>query len=367
MFDSSKRMLAPFVLLVASPFVVADTIYLVDGKTIADITIQTEHLLEVTYKDGNNEKTVASDKVLAIDYDRMPKVLDRAETSVKEGFYEDAAIDFDEYVTEVLDSDKPLTRYRWSTAHAMNRLVELSSAVGDHAVTVKAADRLIEKAPDSRHLPSAYLKKAEAVRLLGKAGDAVKIVDQFSAVIADKGLSNRWKLECDLARLIYDDTVQKGQRKKGLEEIVSGAGSKYPVVRNRARVAIGEGYLAANDLKGAEATFGEVTADPKADDRTLAAAFTGLGDCLYQRGVSLNEAGKDGGEILQQAIISYMRVAVVYKSQVLYTPKAMFYAGRCYAQFQDAQSQEREQRLYTAVLREFAGTTWASEASGFRK
>ncbi|MFT5050826.1 MAG: tetratricopeptide (TPR) repeat protein [Chlamydiales bacterium] len=367
MFDSPLRPLAPLVLLVACPFVVADTIYLSDGKTIADITIQTEELLVVTYKDGNSEKSVDSDKVLAIDYDRMPKVIDRAESSVKDGFYEDAAIDFDEYITDVLDAEKPLTRYRWSTAHAMNRLIELSAAVGDYEVTVEAADRLIEKAPDSRHLPAAYLKKAEAIFLLGKKGDAVKVVDGFSAVISDRGLSDRWKLERDLARLLYDDTVQAGQRETGLQKIISGAGSKYPVVRNRARVAIGEAALNGNDLEGAEKIFSEVTADPKADDRTLAAAYTGLGDCLYQKGVGLNDAGKEGGEILQQAIVNYMRVAVVYKSQVRYTPKAMFYAGRCYAQFQDVQSQEREQRLYTAVLRDFAGTAWATEASGFRK
>jgi len=361
------RLLTPLVLLVASPFVAADTIYLVDGKTIADITIETEALLEVAYKDGNKLKSVASDKVLSIDYDGMPKIVDRAETSVDDGYYEDALIDFDEYVTETLESDKALTRYMWAPAYAMNRLVELSAAVGDHAATIEAADRLIQNAPDSRHLPAAYLKKAEAVHLLGKGSDAVKVVDAFSAVISERALSDRWKLERDLARLLFDQTVQPGQRKTGLDKIITGAGSKYPVVRNRARVAIGEAHLMGNKLSDAEDIFGEVTADPKADDRTLAAAYTGLGDCLYQKGVGLNEAGKEGSQVLREAILNYMRVAVVYKSQVRYTPKAMFYAGRCYAQFQDVESQKREQRLYTAVLRNFAGTKWATEASGFRR
>ena len=322
MFDSRMRTPSLLVFLALSPLAAADTIYLSNGQTIADVTVQTEELLNVTYKDGNNSKTVASDKVLSIDFERMPQALDRAEASVKDQFLEDALIDFEEYVEEVLGSDKPLTRYKWSTAYALNRILELRAGMGDHKGTIDAADDVIAKAANSRYLPGAYLRKAEAIALLGKPQDAVKVVDALGAVITEQGLSARWELERDLAKLLYDDTVQAGQRQRGLEEIIARAGSEYPVVRNRARVAIGEGHVQANKLAEAEKIFAEVTADPKADDRTLAAAYTGLGDCLFQKGVNQNQSGGEGKASLEQAILNYMRVAVVYKSEVLYTPKA---------------------------------------------
>lgn len=367
MSDSPLRALVPLALLAASPLAAADTIFLSNGQTIADVTVQTEELLNVSYKDGNDTKMVASDKVLAIDFERMPQALDRAESSVKDQFLEDALLDFEAYVDEVLESEKPLTRYKWSTAYAMNRSLELRAAMGDHKGAIAAADKLIAKAPDSRYLPGAYLKKAEAIHLQGKPQDAVKVVEELGTVISEQGLSERWELERDLAKLLYDDTVQAGQLQRGLEEIIARAGDESPVVRNRARVAIGEAQVAAGKLKEAEEAFSQVTADPKADDRTLAAAYTGLGDCLYQRGVDQNQSGEAGQEVLKQAIVNYMRVAVVYKSEVLYTPKAMFYAGRCYDQFQDVDSKERAQRLYTEVVRYFGGSSWAAEANNFRR
>ena len=370
MFDPRMRLsvfLLPAGLVALSSLATADTIFLSDGKTIADVTVQTEGLLEVSYKDGNATKTLPSDKVLSIDFERMPRALDQAEANVADQFLQDALIDFEDYVDEVLGSDKPLTRFKWSTAFAMNRILELRASIGDYKGTVAAADKLIDKASDSRYVPVAYLKKAEAVHLQGKSDDAVKVLDALGGLIGDKGLSDRWQLEHDLAKLLYDTTVQPGQLQRGLEEIINRAGADNPIVRNRARVAIGEAHVGRNKLNDAEKIFSEVTADPKADSRTLAAAYTGLGDCLFQKGVSQNQsASGTGEEALKQAILNYMRVAVVYKSELQYAPKALFYAGRCFQQFQDSGSQDRAQRLYTEVVRYHGGTSWATEAAGFR-
>ena len=248
----------------------------------------------------------------------------------------------------------------------MHRLVSLHASLGNHAKVIKAADKLLSKAPDSLYVPDSFLKKAEAQFYMDKAADSLKTLDAFSGVIDDKGLSSRWTLERDLARLLYDESVQSGQRMNGLKSVIDQAGSEFPIVRNRARVAIAEGRLATDKVDEAQKILEEIVDDPKADDKTLAAAHTGLGDCLFQKGVAANESGGDGTAQLKEALKHYMRVAVVYKDQLQYTPKALFFAGRCYQQFRDEDSQERAQRLYVAVLRDFSGSEWASQASSFR-
>ena len=78
-------------------------------------------------------------------------------------------------------------------------------------------------------------------------------------------------------------------------------------------------------------------------------------------------AGEDPKVIFHEALISYMRVVVVYKQELRYVPKAMFYAGRVFQQFEDEESQDRAQKLYVGVLRDFRDTKWANEARGFRR
>ena len=366
MHHSNSRLATLLLAALLAPTVAADTINLSNGKAITDVTIEAEELLLVTYKDGNDTETVESAKVLSIEYDRKPQLVDRAEASIADQLYEDAIADLEEYIETIDSSDKELRRYKWAPNHAMHRLVVLHASLGNQSQVVAAADKLLSKAPDSLYVPDAFLKKAEAQAQTGKAAKALETLDAFSAVIDDKGLSERWTLERDLARLLYDESVQAGQRVNGLKSVIDQAGDEYPVVRNRARVAIANERLAGNKIDEAQAILEEIVDDPKADDKTLAAAHTGLGDCLFQKGVAANESGGDGSAMLKEALKHYMRVAVVYKSQVQYTPKALFFAGRCYQQFRDEDSQERAQRLYVAVLRDFGGSEWANQASSFR-
>ena len=186
-------------------------------------------------------------------------------------------------------------------------------------------------------------------------------------IVESKGLSRRWQLELDLARLVYSADL-KGEKLRGrLEEVATQASADFPTVRNRADVAVAESFLAEKKLDEAAEIFERITRDPQADDRTLAAAYTGHGDCLFTKGVAMASAGENPDAVFMEAILSYMRVVVVYKQELRYVPKAMFYAGRVYQQFEDEESQDRAQKLYVGVLRNFRETKWANEARGFRK
>lgn len=343
----------------------ADTIFLTDGSMIGDCNVVTEGLLSVQYKTNKRQQEVGSDKVLMIEFDRSPQLVDRAEAALADDQHLTAVDDFEEYIAGVID--KPPSRYKWAPAYAMYRVVEINETMGKFDEVVKAANRLLEREPDSRYVPMAFLKKAAALSEENKESAVEKTLDQLGQIVASKGLSKRWQLELDLARLVYTANLGGAKLRDRLEEVATKASAEFPTVRNRADVAAAESFLAEKKLDEAAEIFERITRDPQADDRTLAAAYTGHGDCLFTKGVAMASAGEDPTAVFREALISYMRVVVVYKQELRYVPKAMFYAGRVYQQFEDQKSQDRAQKLYVGVLRNFKGTKWANEARGFRK
>ena len=263
----------------------ADTIYLIDGSAVSDVRIRTETFKEIEYKDGSKTKTVKTDKVLRIDFSAKSQLVDRADAAAVDGQFFDALADLETYVEGQLSSGRT-PRYRWELAYAMFRLIELNRVVGDAPALIAAADRLIENAPESRYVPMAFLAKAEAQHLTGKGSGAKKTLDAFKNMVQGKSLSGRWVIEQKLASALYDDTLKGKKLRDMLEGISTQAGSQYPVVHSRAEVAIGESFLTGKKFKEAEAIFADIAKNPKADSRTLAAAYTGLGDCIFKRAVA---------------------------------------------------------------------------------
>ena len=343
----------------------ADTIFLTDGSMIGDCTVVTEGLLSVQYKTNKKQQEVGSDKVLMIEFDRSPQLVDRAEAALADDQHLTAVDDFEDYISGVIG--KSPSRYKWAPAYAMYRVVEINETMGKFGAVVRAADRLLAQEPDSRYVPMAFLKKADALNQERKGPAVAKTLDQLGKIVESKGLSKRWQLELDLARLVYTASLRGAKLRARLEDVATQASAEFPTVRNRADVAIAESFFAEKKLDEAAEIFERITRDPQADDRTLAAAYTGNGDCLFSKGVAMASAGEDPTAVFKAALLSYMRVVVVYKQELRYVPKAMFYAGRVYQQSADQESQDRAQKLYVGVLRNFKGTKWANEARGFRK
>ena len=142
------------------------------------------------------------------------------------------------------------------------------------------------------------------------------------------------------------------------------AGSEYPVVRNRARVAEGESYIESNpkDFDKARAVFEEIADDPTADDATLAGAYTGLGDCLFQQAAKKVNAEEDAGDELRGALLNYLRVVVVYENQTRYVSKAMFFAGTVFKLMDDEASRAAAYKMYQALKTRYPASEWAQKA-----
>lgn len=354
---------APLLALSLGGPLLADTIYLTDGKAISEVAIVRDALHKVEYRKDRKTDSVETDTVLYIEFTDKPQLVDRADTAIQEDMLLDAEADLESFVGGL--EQAPSRKHPWARAYALFRLVEVHQMMVQMPQMAAAVDRLGELEPDSRYLPMAQVRLAQSLLDTGKSGEASKALGALARTISAKGLSDRWKLEHELRTLIFDDSLKGAERQKKLEDVAGRAGVRFPVVRNQAEVAVGEQLFSANDLGEAEKVFEGVTADPRADSRTLAAAYTGLGDCLRARGEPLatEESGK---QALSEALAAYMRVVVVYKTEQLYVPKAMFYGGRCFQLIAAEDSEDNATKLFTKVIRTYPNSRWAQEAKGFR-
>ena len=185
-------------------------------------------------------------------------------------------------------------------------------------------------------------------------------------MIDAKQLGTRWRIEADLATVIFDEALSAGDKTKKLEDLSARAGVSFPMARNRAEVALGEEALRGGKVLAALKIFQGVAADPRADSRTLAAAYLGLGDCYWAKGE--RSPGEESGKAdLNKALVSYMRIVVVYKAEQRYVAKAMFFAGRCFQLLDGEGAQEHASKLYNKLIRYYGGSRWAKEARGFRQ
>jgi tetratricopeptide (TPR) repeat protein len=338
-----------------------DKIYLTDGSVLKDVGVVSEGLQEVEYRSGRNKSTVPSERVLRIEFGQKPKTVDQADTSAGQEDYLDAIAGMQNYVAAV--EEKPDKRFPWAAAYARYRIVDFHGVMGDLQALGAAADEVIAKHPDTRYAPLAFLAKAQAFLDAGDVAKAKAAADSFGRFITDKGLAGRWPVEQRLWA-----ALTSGETGKKLEDTliaVSTDAAEYPSVRNRSEVAIAEALFAGKKYAEAEKIFSSIVKDAKADSRTLAAAWTGLGDCLYYGRFPAAPA-EEKPELLKSALKAYLRPVVVYPDESIYVAKAAFHAGRCYQELGgDAEATDRAKRLYAFVITNFKGSRWEREARQF--
>jgi len=300
----------------------ADDIYLTDGKTLSDVDVTEETMAEVTYKSDRKTATVASDRVLSITYSEKPQLVDQGDAAMAGDLFVDA----EAYLFNFLDGVKERvpSKHKWSRAYAYYRLVIVYGVMGEVGDLASTADEMVTLEPDSRYLPIVLAMKAQVLADSGDKAKAISALGDLEKLAKARGLGDRWKLEVELGKILYGPLTGGAQRKK-LEDISGRAGAAQPIVRNKAEASIGASFLAEGKLKEAEGILTAVVADPKADDRTLAAAYAGVGQCLFRRG----EAASDPA-LLSAALKAYMRVVVLYKNEINYLPESLFFAGRCF-------------------------------------
>jgi hypothetical protein len=347
-----------------------DTIYLLDGKVLENVSISADTLAGVTYKQKGAEQQLSADQVERVEYQRKPKQVQEAEVALGEDNIEGAIEDLELCRDGILaGNEKDKKAFPWAAEWASNRVVELRRANQDWAGTVAAASLLIEQFTDSRNLPAAYLAKAEAEAALGKEDAALASLAGLAKLIGERSLSERWQLEHDVSQATIDKGLDARARLTKLEKVQKAASAGGMAVLNRAELAMAEAYLSLADteqarrdehLAKAKGLLEGINARPAVEERVLAGTLMGMADASFQ----VAAANKDKAA-LAAARLLYMRVVVLYRGQSRYVPKALFQAATISKQLfeltQDPAEGERQIKLATKLVSRYRGTSWAED------
>ncbi len=359
-------------LLVLAPAARPDTIHTVSGERLQSVTVESESLAGVVYKPARGAAvTLPIEDVDRIEYERRPALLDKAAVAVADGDSATALAIYREYLSAQVDSSSDTRRFPWAAAYAARRAIELAHSQRDWDAVGAVTDILVANYPDSRHVPAAYLAKADALALKGDRAAAGATLRELSVLVESKGLAPYFALETRLGQAMVGSDLTPTARLTELEKISAEAGSKFPRLFVRSLVARGEALLqvgfdepARRDemITKARELFERAAATPGADARSQAGAKTGLAECLFLGADS--ESDKDA---IERARDLYLRVAVLFPDEAQYAPRALFFAGRCFDLLGGENDRQRAQRLYGEVIRLYPGTPWAEEARNQRR
>lgn len=348
-----------------------DRIYKSDGSIVDNVDVISEAIGMVTYKSekGRGEAEIESELVLRVEFTERPEDVAAAEVDAANGALLGAVSGFQTYIGGL--GERGDRKHPWAAAYSQFRLIELFEQMNTEESIqsmVGAVDQLVATYPDSRYVPLAFIKKIEAQLIHGDRAGAKASAAAFGALVEERGLAQRWQSEHKLREVLADESLSGAKLESALER-VSSAAAVFPTVSNRADVAIAESMLGRGAFAEAEEAFGGVTESPNADDRTLAAAWCGLGDCVYRRAEAMAAAGNAEGAVplFQQAQRAFMRVVVLYPAELAYVPKSAFYAGRCIQELGGELAKDQSDRLFKFVTRNFRGSRWADSARQFRR
>ena len=361
---SQSASLAIFSALLLAPTASADRIYLSDGSILEKVDVVSESLTEVVYKAASSakEETVAADRVLDIEFEQMPKTMATAEIDAKAKRFGAAISGMQDYLANIggkKDKDHP-----WAKAYAMYRIAELNKLGGDLEGMVAAIDALKTKMAESRYVPVAMLDHIDTLISINDSNGAKEAISAFSAAIKTSNLPQRWEYEADARRLMTDSSLKGESLESKLGELAKKAAA-YSSVNALAEVKRAESLIARDNFESATEVLRDVTENPKATGATMAAAWTALGEALYEQAqlTSATDAQEERTNLLEEAQLAFMRVVVNHEFEYGYVAKAAYYAGRTFQELKPEGWRDSARDLFNYVRRNFRDSDWAQQAA----
>ena len=349
-------------LFFALPAVPQDEIILVSGKVLTVQRVLSETYGEVRYKTtGGAEGSKASHLVAKVEHNLGPVVLDDFAQALDLMEAGDFRISIQVF-NDVLDDSKVMKetgRYAWVKQHTLFRQASCMAALADYEGVAITVDRLLAEIPDTFFFAPALMMKADALALAGNTAEALGVLATLSKAVDTEGLPERWERESELGSLLLDVNTVGKEKERKLQQLVEKNLESFPTVSSRARVEIGNAMVADNRHGDAERFFRLIVQDGQATEHTLAAAYSGLGDCAYHRGLQKEEAEASRADF-EEAVLSHLRVVTLYKGAVNLVPRSMFYAGMALHRMNTANSRKQAKRLASRLNRDYSRSNWAA-------
>lgn len=334
-------------LILAAPVLVTDEIELVNGKVLTVDRVTGESFKEVTYKTlGGGTGRKPADQVRTVQHETSAQALDDYQLALDQMANGDFAAAVGTFET-VLQNDRLMNRnsYSWVKQHTLSRMARCYYSMADYDEVAATVDRLLTEVPDTFFYAPMLLLKADALAKKGDEAAAEEVYRDLAADVNVKELPERWAREAELGLVLQDENLKGQARQQRLATLVEKNRNDYPTVASRANVEIGNSMVRDGDYSGARSFFQRIVDEGKADDRTIAAAFAGLGDCFYHQGLEADDADTSRS-YYEDAVLAHLRVATMYKEQVELVPRSIFYAASAFKRMGNpAESRDVARRL----------------------
>ncbi len=358
--------LAALTLLLLAPAPVLeaqDQMVLVSGKILDVQRVTSETYREVQYRTLTGaEARKPADQVREVIHDLSPRPLAdyaRALELIDNGDYGGAA----DVLQSVLSSDVVRSsRYGWVKQHALYRLARVRFSLGDTDGVAAAVDTLLKEVPDSFFHAPALMLKARALASADKSARARQTWEQLASDVENLGLPEVWAREAELGLVLLDEALTGKALEMKLQELIRKNERDFPMVANRARVEIGKALLEAGDVAGAESHFRRILDSGIADDWTEAAAWAGIGDVAYSRGMAALEKGdeKTLDAAFLEGALANLRVVTLYREQAGLATRSLYYAAMCLERRGDDESRKRARILAGVANNRYRNSPWTA-------
>jgi len=348
--------LVAFGLAVLASGVRADTIELTEGKKMVRVKVQKEGLLKVEYKKpGLPLQYIDSDRVKLIEYDSTGNDYKAAVDAFDNGGFSEAA----ELFTVVADNSDSRPVFR---AHCLYRSAECHQKAGDWQSGIGRFTEFANEFNEHRLYPHALENRAICFMNNQELDKAQSAFTLFESKVKEKGLPEYWTHEAAFWMAFMSERSSSSKALKSYRDLYEATKETHPTVANKARLRIGRVYMASKNYDEALALFTEIidNRDPNnASEREVVSwAYLSRGNCI----MNMPKKG-DGKEEFKNALFDMLHAVYHYQDVGATQAESMFWAGKCFQHIGGKDSGKQWQALFHRIQREWAGTSWAQDAT----
>ncbi|NQU49255.1 MAG: hypothetical protein HQ519_11455 [Planctomycetes bacterium] len=333
---------------------------LTSGKVLKVKRIKSETYKEVVYQTmgGGDSKKDAGD-VIEIRHDLTPKPLDdfaAAMAKMDEGSFAEAVPLF----RAVLNDEGLLGRssYAWVKQHSLFNQAKCMFALADMKGVAATVDKLLADTPDTFFYAPALMLKAQALVLAENPSQAKKVFETLATDVSAKDLPERWARESELGLVLLDSSLKGKAKERALAGLAEKNGTKFPTVASRANVEVGNVMVEGKEYDKAQRFFEKIVRSGQADSSTLAAAYSGLGDCHYYRALSMESDRGAAKEEFKFAAVNHLRVITMYKDAVGLVPRCLYFSAQSMVQMGAEDSSTNARQLASRLKRYYPQSPW---------
>ncbi len=342
----------------------ADTIALVDGTVLQNVTVKSVDVKQVVFRDGRREKILPSWKVEKITPSNPPRNYKKGLEHAQNPDEIDLAV---ESFRKFAERTSPKSAHAWLRPFALWNVAQLFIQEGDAkgwADGVAEIEAMNKKFPDNFFLPAYY--KLKFLHYLdegekGKRNLQLLIANWIRKIQANK-YPDTYLYLAQLDQIMVErDILRKltpAQALPKIKAILDKCGTAAPLAATRAKVEMGWTLLALRKNEEARKYFEEVRWKPMLCDLNEARTWLGLGLTYIQKKGATPEDYKN-------ALLDFMRVVINFQdlgkksffAQNLIA-EALYYAEDAYKKWGGPQWQDCCKRLRARRRTRYRSTTW---------